>query len=92
MGNVPTTTNSTAAPCVCNVTKNYMGKFQNYWLVKETSGKPDKYKPLVNNVMYCLVTDNGLFRSKSKDDAGTYVSVMFGSVTCRKQKPIHTFW
>jgi hypothetical protein len=60
MGNVPTTTNSTAPPCVWNVMKNYMGKFQNYWLVKQMSGKPEKYKPLVNNVLYCLGTDNGL--------------------------------
>jgi len=66
MGNIPTTTNSTAPPFVWNLTKKYMGTFQNYWLVKQTSGKPEKYKPPVNNALYYLVTDNGLLEIQGR--------------------------
>ena len=70
MGNLPTTTNTTAPSCVWNVTKNYIDKFQNYWLFKQTSGKPEKYKPLENNVLYCLVTDSGLLQIRERMTLG----------------------
>jgi hypothetical protein len=66
MDNVPTTINSTAPPCIWNVSKNYMGRLQNYWLLKQTSGKPPKYYLLDNNVLYCLITDNGLLEVRER--------------------------
>jgi hypothetical protein len=47
-----------------------MGTFQNYWLIKQMSGKPEKYKPLVNNVPYCLVTDIGLLEIRERMTLG----------------------